>query len=297
MAGKGWRLKDKGYEKMRDPGDEITRREWLLRLGGTACLFGFRGAPGERSWAEGLERPESSDSPAQALPPGLYDPSNDQMTHALMSDERFRAIPPGCETDFVTPRTGPFEPRFFSSQEFNVARRLLELMLGDVAAGSPRQDDVAAGSSRQDVVAEIAEWIDFVVSGAAAVRETARSLSAQHRTLAGSFYGPEVVQRLETAEPEKTWRDGLNWLATESQNRYSRPFLELSEAQAVELLTLVSDRRPERSTENAGTRLFQLLKDQTVHGFYTSQRGLKELDFKGNAFYADCPGCSGHNHT
>jgi hypothetical protein len=276
--------------------DETTRREWLLRLGDTACLFGFRGAPGEHSWAEGLERPESSDSPAQALPPGLYGPSNDQMTHALMSDERYRTIVHGCETDFVTPRTGPFEPRFFSSQEFTVVRRLLELMLGEVAAPSG-SSDVAVGSPRQDVVAEIAEWIDLVVSGAAAVREAARSLSAQHRALAGSFYGPEVVRRLETAEPEKTWREGLNWLAAESQNRYSRAFLELSEAQAVELLTLVSDGHPERSTENAGTRLFQLLKDQTVHGFYTSQRGLKELDFKGNAFYADCPGCSGHHQT
>ena len=276
--------------------DETTRREWLLRLGGAACLFGFRGAPGEGSWAEGLARPESPDSPAQALPPGLYDPSNDQMTHALMSDERFRAIPPGCETDFVTPPAGPFEPRFFSSQEFTVVRRLLELMLGDAAAPAG-SSGAAAGSSRQDVVAEIAEWIDLVVSEAAAVREAARSLSAQHRALAASFHGPEVVRRLETAEPEKTWREGLNWLGAESQNRYSRPFLELSQAQAVELLTLASDARPDRSAKNAGTRLFQLLKDQTVHGFYTSQRGLKELDFKGNAFYAECPGCSGQHQT
>jgi hypothetical protein len=44
--------------------------------------------------------------------------------------------------------------------------------------------------------------------------------------------------------------------------------------------------------DDAGTRLFILLKNQVAHGFYTSQRGLKELDYKGNAFYAECPGCN-----
>lgn len=278
--------------------DESTRREWLLRLGGTACLFGFSGAAGEKSFADagaGLTPPESL---AQALPPGLYEPSNDQMTHALMSDERFRTIPPGCETDFVAPRSGPFEPRFFSHPEFNIVRRLIELMLGEAEAKAG-SSDVAAGSSRQDVVAEIAAWIDLVGSEAAAVREAARSLSPQHRALATSYYGPEVVQRLETAEPEKTWREGLNWLAAESESRFGRSFLELSEAQTLELLTLTSDPSADgqdRSVENAGTRLFRVLKSQTIQGFYTSQRGLKELDFKGNAFYAECPGCPG-NHT
>jgi hypothetical protein len=54
----------------------------------------------------------------------------------------------------------------------------------------------------------------------------------------------------------------------------------------------VSDERADRQSENAGTRLFDFLKFEIIKGFYTSQVGLKELDYKGNAFYARSPGCS-----
>ena len=46
-----------------------------------------------------------------------------------------------------------------------------------------------------------------------------------------------------------------------------------------------------RSAANAGTRFYDLLKAESIRGFYTSRRGLKELDFKGNSFYAESPGC------
>jgi len=271
---------------MSDPKNETTRREWLLRLGGAAFLCGFREAAGESLLGDAGEGPAAQKS--LALPPGLYEPSNDHMTHALMSDERFPAIPPGCETDFVVPAAGPFQPRFFSPQELNVVHRLVALVLGEADAEAGSLDDAAA---------EIAEWIDLVASNADAVRTAARRLSPQHRALAISYHGPEVVQHLETAEPEKAWREGLNWLAAESQNHYGASFLELSQARQVELLTSLSDSRQDRSNENAGTHLFQLLKSQALQGFYTSQRGLKELDYKGNTFYAECPGCPGHNRT
>jgi hypothetical protein len=33
------------------------------------------------------------------------------------------------------------------------------------------------------------------------------------------------------------------------------------------------------------------MRSRTLDGFYTSQQGLEELDYKGNAFYAESPGC------
>jgi hypothetical protein len=38
-------------------------------------------------------------------------------------------------------------------------------------------------------------------------------------------------------------------------------------------------------------RCYQFLRRETIRGYFTSQAGLKDLDYKGNAFYGACPGC------
>ncbi len=279
--------------------EELTRREWLLRLGGTATLLGFRGAAGAEPAAVAAPSPPDqslhAESRVQALPPGLYDPSSDHMTHALTSEERFHPVPAGSETDFIVPRHSPYEPQFFAPPEFRMVERLVELMLGEEtghgqAASTGPKDADAIG-------AEIAEWIDLVVLNSAAVRKAARQLSPQHRALAVRYNGAEAIERLETDDPQKTWREGLTWLAKESQQRYGKAFLDLGTSGQTELLMLMSDDQGGKIAEHAGTLLFALLKAETVRGFYTSQRGLKELNYRGNSFYAECPGCEGHNHS
>jgi len=252
---------------------DITRREWLLRLGGAAVLMGFQGVP-----VAGEAGPTPSE--AAQLPPGLYDPSEDHMTHALTSDARFFPIPPGSPTDFVRPPSGPFQPQFFSPAEFPVVQRLVALVLGESGEG------VEAKAT----ISEVSEWIDLEVFNAAAVREAALNLSPQHRALAVAFHrGEEGVKARETHEPQKIWREGLEWISTESSHRWGKALLDAPEASQIELLKSLNGRE---EADNAGTRLFVLLKNQVAHGFYTSQRGLKELDYKGNAFYAECPGCN-----
>jgi len=136
---------------------------------------------------------------------------------------------------------------------------------------------------------EICEWIDLEVYYSAAVREAALNLSPQHRAVAIAYYGEQEVTALETGDPQKIWKEGLEWISTESTRRWGKPFLEAPPASQAEMLKSSSDRAGE---DDAGTRLFALLKNQVARGFYTSQRGLKELDYKGNAFYAECPGCT-----
>ena len=45
------------------------------------------------------------------------------------------------------------------------------------------------------------------------------------------------------------------------------------------------------SLENANDPFIAWMKRRTLDGFYTSRQGLQELDYKGNAFYAQSPGC------
>ena len=76
--------------------------------------------------------------------------------------------------------------------------------------------------------------------------------------------------------------------------RLIKPHPEAGEPEKAQIAVLesISDARSDKQTENAGTRFFTFLKSEIIRAYYTSQPGLKELDFKGNGFYARSPGCS-----
>lgn len=274
----------------------LTRREWLLRLGEATVLAGFGGILPED--ASGAALPAASDAQSDiastpaapaALPPGLYDPSADHLTHVLMRDQRFVTPPPGSETEYAAPPPKPYTPAFFSADDFPVVRRLVWLML-NASYEQPAQSQPLSA----ETVNEVAEWIDLTVSQSAAVREAAQSLSAQHRTLGVRYYGAGEVHEVETSDPQKTWNDGLAWLHEQSSRIASGSFLNLSERQQSNLLSPVekSTYAPSQAV-GPGPQLYLLLKRQAVEGYYTSQAGLKELDYQGNAFHGESPGCPG----
>jgi hypothetical protein len=264
------------------PGVALTRREWLMSLGSAVVLTGFRGVPG-------LAAQESHPAGA-ALPPGLYLPSLDHLTHALACNGPFFPIPPGGETEYIQPHSGPFVPQAFTPQEFPVVRRLVEIILGEDLQNSPAKPVQGAPPTIYD---EVAEWIDLVVASAPAVRKLAHNLPADQRALAVAYFGSEgPVRELETFEPERACREGLAWLNEESQRRFAKSFLDVGPAVQLELVQAISDARADKSAASAGTRLFDFLKAESIRGFYTSRLGLTELDYQGNSVYGQPPSCA-----
>jgi len=284
-----------GESKSNDPeGGELTRREWLLKLGEAALLLGFSGTTGEAGLSPASDLALAS-GPA-GLPPGLYEPSGDHLSHALSNDSLFHPIPPGGETDYARPWTGPFEPQFFSPPEFQTVKRIVALMLGEA---HERSSTAAAGNggSDEEISAVVAEWIDLRVASAVAVRHSAGRLEPDHRALAIAYHGSAApVENLENFDPESISAAGLEWLAEQSERRHGKALLDLTEEQQIGILKEISDDRPDTTTENAGARFFKLIKGEAIRGFYTARAGLMELDYKGNAFYAESPGCQGHDH-
>src|SRR6266536_1881248 len=97
----------------------MTRREWLLKLGEAAILLGWSGQELEApSYAAAIA---ATSAEAAQLPPGLYEPSIDHLSHVLTLDSPFRPVPSGSEVDYVGPRSGVFEPQFFAPDEFRLA--------------------------------------------------------------------------------------------------------------------------------------------------------------------------------
>ena len=281
-------MKDEDHKFGNDqPLTEISRRDWLLNLGSAVILSGFAGMPGESQQSERVV--------AAALPPGLYTPSIDHVTHALNQDGPFLAIPPGAETEFVLPRSGPFLPQAFSAEEFPVIRRLVELILGENLNAAPAQKTVGAPETPYD---EVAEWIDLVVFSGPRVRAAARNLTPEQRALAVAYFtSEEPVRELEIFEPERICREGLAWLQQESEHRSFATFLAAPPAMQLELVSSISDSRPDLAVTHAGTEFLSFLKAEAIRGYYTSRHGLKELNYAGNSFYGQSPGCGHHSSS
>lgn len=264
----------------------LSRREWLIDVGKAAALAGIAGKAIPLS-AEGLAGDPASETGQESLPPGLYRPSPEHLGHALGNDMRFHPIPPGCEVDFIRPSKGPFEPQFFSREEYKVVRRLTALMLGEPAESSGE----SVQSTDGNIVDEVGEWIDLHAYSFAGVREAAERLTSEQVALAKAYDGARLLHGLKNTDPQKTYRAGLAWMAGESNRRYGHGFVELLEEQQTAILDLISDTRTRSGADNDGTRFFQQLKHDIISGFYTSRTGLKELDDKANRFYAESPGC------
>jgi hypothetical protein len=132
---------------------------------------------------------------------------------------------------------------------------------------------------------------------------------------------------LSEAQPRvrDQWLAGLAELDAEATNRFGAPFVKLTEAQAVELLTDISafetakpkaadpaldiprNEQPKLKAPQVDSLLgdvrvpmerksletfFANTKQATIHGYYTSEIGIhKDLHYKGNQILAEFVGC------
>jgi hypothetical protein len=250
-----------------DDADDLTRRAWLLRLGEVTTLAGVAGLVPDLAAALTLT---VQNTPA-GLPPGLFDPSAEHLTHVLAARDA-PLVPRGAETDFAVPRRGSLQPLFFSQDELDVVTRLVGVLLGNVDARA---------------LSETIAWLDLRLQSDAGIRHAARTLDPSHRALAVAYYGQARVVELETVDWQTIVRTGLNLLEQHSRERFGREFLELAGTAQTDLVREISRTPPESPLG----RCYLFLRREAIRGYFTSQAGLRELDYKGNAFYGACPGC------
>jgi len=256
-------------KRLCDSGDDLTRRQWILQLGEFVALAGVSGLVPEMGASLAQQ---AGDAKPIALPPGLYRSSQDHLTHALSSGGKSWTPPEGSETEYAAPSSLPYQPQYFSLEDFRMVVRLVEVLLGKVTPSASSQ---------------AAQWFDLWLFSAPAVRAAAQQLDPMHRALASSFYGESTVRELETAHPDAVARGGIRALRDLTNRVYGRDFLQLAEAEQFEMLRTAAKAGPETAVH----KFFELIRIETIHGYYTSADGLEELDYRGNAYYGECPGC------
>ena len=92
-------------------------------------------------------------------------------------------------------------------------------------------------------------------------------------------------------EIQQPMRNGLKWLDSTAKKGYGASFTSLSPEQQIEILKRVAYRKSAVPGDGEGQAFFRLIRRYTVMGYYTSQVGLKELDYPGLRLYSQSPAC------
>src|SRR5260370_7795709 len=103
----------------------------------------------------------------------------------------------------------------------------------------------------------------------------------------------EFIDLMVSRDPDlqRNFRTGLSWLNTRSHEKWSKTFLALGPDRQNAVLEALAYKQKFRVGEEHGRKFFELVRTYTVMGFYTSEVGLKQLDFPAFKFYDESPSC------
>ncbi|WP_276481781.1 gluconate 2-dehydrogenase subunit 3 family protein [Paraflavitalea pollutisoli] len=116
-------------------------------------------------------------------------------------------------------------------------------ILGDIIIP---KDDVSGSASD----AKVPEWIEFIVK--------------------------------DMPEHQVPMRGGLRWLDMQCLRRYEKAFKGCTQQQQMEMVDEIAWPAKAKPEMAQGVAFFNLIRNLTVTGFYTSEIGVKDIGYKGN---------------
>jgi gluconate 2-dehydrogenase gamma chain len=83
-------------------------------------------------------------------------------------------------------------------------------------------------------------------------------------------------------EHQTPMRGGLRWLDMQSLKRFEKPFTGLTSAEQIEIVDDIAYPGKAKPENKPGVAFFNLMRNLTMSGFYTSEIGVKDLGYIGN---------------
>jgi gluconate 2-dehydrogenase gamma chain len=93
------------------------------------------------------------------------------------------------------------------------------------------------------------------------------------------------------SEAHTAMRNGLAWMDAECNRRFSKTFFEAAEEERTAVLDDIAWPARARPEMNQGVAFFNSFRELTASGFWSSEIGVKDLQYKGNAFVPEWRGC------
>jgi len=104
---------------------------------------------------------------------------------------------------------------------------------------------------------------------------------------------PEFMDFMMTDRPDgqTPMRGGLAWLDNECQERFGKTFLLCSDTERTSVLDDIAWPKKAKPAMSNGVAFFNMFRDMTASGFWSSKIGVTDLDYRGNTFVAEWNGC------
>ena len=167
----------------------------------------------------------------------------------------------------AAPAEASYTPLFFSSDQYRLVEHIAEMII-------PAEDTPGAKE------AGVAEFIDFMISNRAAVSSRGEIRSTEDAIRQGNDAQVQFV-------------GGIDWINARCKSEFGKVFLDCTPEQQTSLLEELSYKEKFKPTTEGGREFFQLIRDYTVVGYYTSKIGLESLGYPGlRTVWPKMPGCT-----
>ena len=128
--------------------------------------------------------------------------------------------------------------------------------------------------------AGVAEFIDFMVANRVPVSTSRDIRSTDDAIAAGN-------------EAQTRFLAGLDWMNARSRSEFKHEFMDCTPVQQNALLEELAYKTKFKSTTESGRAFFQMMRDYTVVGYYTTKIGLQSVGYPGlRVAWTKMPGCA-----
>ena len=95
---------------------------------------------------------------------------------------------------------------------------------------------------------------------------------------------PDFIEFIVKDKPELQlpMRGGLRWLDVQMMKLYNKPFKDVTQEQKIQMIDQIAYPKKAKPEMLQGVRFFDLMRDLTASGFYTSEIGIKDIGYVGN---------------
>lgn len=95
---------------------------------------------------------------------------------------------------------------------------------------------------------------------------------------------PEFIEFIVKDKPEHQipMRGGLRWLDMQCLTRFNKPFTACNQQQQISLVDLIAYPKKAKPEMVQGVSFFNLMRNLTATGFYTTEIGVKDVGYMGN---------------
>lgn len=95
---------------------------------------------------------------------------------------------------------------------------------------------------------------------------------------------PEFLEFIVKDMPshQTPMRGGLRWLDLQCLKQFEKSFADCSAQERIQLVDQIAYPEKAKPEMAQGVAFFNLMRDLTLTGFYTSEIGVKDLDYRGN---------------